>query len=196
MSTLTVRTLVLLGLLALAPAPRALPIVSIDTDLLTAGVQSTASVASGQSITVGVVATGVDPPGINGYDLALAFDATAVAGSGSTDGGFLLAPALAVLDLVLPGSVRRSAISLVPVVGATGDGLLATFSLSTLAAGDVALALSLVQLSGVGSTQALGLDDVRGATLRIAAPVSAPGTAVLVGAALLGLATARRRVRG
>ncbi len=133
------RLLALLTTLVLPASAGALPLVAVDADPLTAGVQPSASVSQGASFDVDLfVDLGAEP--LNGFQFTLEFDPTVLAALDVVDGGFLLDPVFEVEKQVGALSVSFAEATLLPA-GATGSGVLATLSFEALAAGSSALDL-------------------------------------------------------
>ena len=130
----------------------AVPLVSVDVDPATPGVQTTTSVTNGGSLTVDIVIGGVeDAAPLNGFEFDLLFNPSLLAATGVVEGGFLLDPVF-----VAPppgtqidnsaGSVEMAAATLLPI-GASGSGVLASIGFDTLAVGTSVLDLDNVLLS-------------------------------------------------
>jgi hypothetical protein len=130
--------LALLVVLVLPATALAIPLVSVDTDPSTGGVQSSLDFEVGDSFEVDILIEDVDD--LNGFQFTLEYDANVVTALDVTGGGFLPEPNL-VLDATL-GLVTVS-YSEVALFGATnsGSGVLATIGFEALELGTSGLVL-------------------------------------------------------
>jgi hypothetical protein len=187
------RTIRLWLLLSLLPSlAQALPVLAVDTDPSTPGIQGGAELLVGSPITVDIVISEVSEfETLSGYQFTLSFDASLVSATLVEDGGFL--PALVIGAPILPevpGQIGFGATSLASV-GASGTGILARVFLFGLAPGTTALDLSGIVLATVlepGVVEPIAFDPPQSGSLTV---VPEPGFAGLVAFAL-GLATATR----
>ena len=188
--------LILLG----APALGA-PLLAIDVDPATPGIQSERDVLLGDMFTADVVIIGVDAAEpLSGFELDLGFDPSVLAAVSAIDGDFLLPPVFnleSVIDNVV-GEVGFSSITL-DSTGASGDGVLATLGFSVLAAGVSMLDLSEVLLSAPFG-EPIEIGELTGATVRVEPQAGVPEpNAIAIFAlgcvAMVAAARRRRRVR-
>lgn len=186
------------ALLVLAAAPAAAtPLVAIDVDLDTAGIQSTRDVVLGERFEVGVSIRDVeatDP--LIGYEFELLFDGSVLTGLDAAPGGFLPPPSL-VLDKEIGSDFVRLAEATFAPTGASGAGLLARVALEASGLGLSTLELDPLILSGRFG-QAIAA-EIRAAEIRVvAAPVPEPGAALTfaLGTLLVGRRISRRRPPG
>lgn len=139
--------LLALGLSICASSAFALPTLSIDLDPGTPGVQSTATVTSGEMFSADIVIAGVDlfSP-LNGFELDVSFDSSVVSATAVASGGFLLPPSLVVQSLITATEVEFAEVTLFPA-GASGSGVLATISFDAVGSGTSLLDLHAVILA-------------------------------------------------
>ncbi len=180
--------------LAAAGAVIAAPIVSVDVDPLTLGIQSELQLVVGMPLTVDIVISGVDVANpLNAFAFDLDFAPLVLDPSGGVGGGFLLPTVLVIeSDLTAP-DVNISETTLGPL-GAVGSGILATISFTTIGVGSSVLDLNDVLLSapfGVPIVP-LSINDAMVSTVATAVPL--PPTLFLF-AAGIGLLGARLRKR-
>ena len=125
----------------------AAPIVSVDADTATPGIQSTSSVGGALSLSVDIVISGVEASSpLNGFELDLDFDPTLLSAVSVSDGGFLLAPTFVVQNTLGILSVEFAEVTLGPG-GAIGSGVLATVVFDVIGDGTSALDLNDVVLA-------------------------------------------------
>ena len=190
------RTYLTLCTLALAiGTAHAVPLVSVDLDPGTPGVQSTASVINGGSFTVDIVIEGVEAAApLNAFEFDLLFDNTLLAATSVAEGGFLLEPKIVLETLIdnTTGAVGLAAVTLLPA-GAEGGGVLGSIVFDTLAAGTSVLDLDNVLLSAPFGIpiEFAGLQD---GSIDITPSAAAPEplVPVLLGGGLLALAVQGR----
>ncbi len=72
----------------------ALPVVSMDMDTTTAGIQNSIDVTMGSSFEVGVWVSDVESPGIDTFEFDVDFDSSIVSATSVVDGGFLNGPVI------------------------------------------------------------------------------------------------------
>lgn len=189
------RSLLALSTLALGiSTAHALPVVSVDVDPGTPGVQSALSITSGSGFTVDIVIEGVEPAApLNGFEFDLFFDPGVLAATSIVEGDFLLDP---VFVAPFPGTVidnstglaAMAAVTLAPI-GDFGDGVLASISFDTLALGASALDLENVLLSApFGVPISFGGSQDGSVNIVPAAAAPEPLVPVLLGGGLLALA--------
>ncbi|WP_166165896.1 cohesin domain-containing protein [Pseudomaricurvus alcaniphilus] len=187
---------VLCPLLA-APAS-AIPILSVDADPSTAGIQAARSIEVGDSFSVDIWVSGLSPPpGLGGFDFTLLFDPSLVAATGVVSGGFFPVP-LVLLTSLAPGHVRYAEHFLLSAPPAI-EGLLATVSFDALSSGNNSF---IVDSSLTELTNPFAVELVFGsaaATITITNPnagtLPTPATGLLLVLGLLGLRLARRTTR-
>ena len=137
----------LVALMWIGAGARAAPILTIDVDPTTPGIQDTRVVAVDARFEVDILIAGVeatDP--LNGFELDLAFAPPVVGAAAIADGGFPLDPVLRVESSLEPASVGLAALT-VAATGASGSGVLARISFDALAPGTSPLELRDVILS-------------------------------------------------
>lgn len=137
-----------LAALALGAAPAsALPVVSVDVDPDTPGIQASRNVGPASSFEVDIVVDGIDTSTpLNGFEFDLLFDAAVLTATSVVDGGFLLAPVFVVQEDIGAVSVEFAEVTLGPF-GATGGGVLATVGFDAVGLGSSDLDLENVVLS-------------------------------------------------
>ncbi len=142
------RTLLLIPALVLAAgAARALPVVAVDLDPATTGVQDTLMVTDPAQFSVDIVISGVDAvTPLNAFELDLDFAPAVLRALSVSSGGFLLAPTIVVQNDVGTMSVGFAETTLLPA-GASGEGVLASVLFETVGGGTSALDLNDVILS-------------------------------------------------
>ena len=164
----------------LTSAARAIPVLSIDLDPTTAGIQDVLLVSPGGTFDIDIVISDVEADeAIQGFELDLTFSDAAIRALAITPGSFLSAPTVDLSPPLASSPVSITTLSLLPV-GATGSGLLATLTFEAIGAGlDTDLGLDDVVL-----TAPFGLRvpfETRGASVSVA-PIPEPGAALLFGA--------------
>lgn len=174
---------------ALSSRAVAAPLLAIDLDPATAGVQSSATIAVGSSVSLEIVISGVESAEpLNAFQLELAQDETVATALEATLGSFLLSPEV-LLHSVDPGRVGLAAVTLGP--GAVfGGGTLAAVTLEGSAVGTTGVTLENVLLS-----QPFGV-PIDGFTLQDAllTVVPEPATGSLALSGLVLLVVGRRRL--
>ncbi|MBR9910696.1 MAG: hypothetical protein GYB33_10150 [Gammaproteobacteria bacterium] len=194
----------------LAVPASAMPILSVDADPNTAGVQAARSVEVGDSFSVDIWVSGLSPPpGLEGFDFTLLFDSSLVAATGVVSGGFFPVPLVLVTSLA-PGGVRYAELALplpppaplpvpAPLTPPAIEGLLATVSFDALSSGNDSFTFDpfLTVLSGPFGFP-LTFDSAA-ATITITNPnagtLPTPATGLLLVLGLLGLRLARKTTR-
>jgi hypothetical protein len=174
-----------------AGSASAAPLLALDFDLLLPGVQSSASIAPGESLTVEIRISGVDAGApLNAFELDLGFDPAVASATSAAIGSFLVPTVLAIENAIGPNDVGLAAATLGPGA-AFGEGVLATVLFEGLAAGTSVLSLDDVILSSPFGAQIAGV-TLQGGTLHV---VPEPTTALLVGLGVAVLTFASRRAR-
>ena len=177
-----------------APNALALPVLSVDLDTSTAGIQNTRTIEVGETIDVDILIAGVESPGLNGFQFDAVYDGTNLANSSTALGDILPSPSFALSGaptttgvLIAGGSFSGS--------GAVGDGLLARITLQALANGTYGVDLGNVVLSAPFGVP-IAYESLDGGRLTVA-PASAvpePGAALLFAAGLATAAATRQRM--
>jgi len=176
----------------------AAPIVSIDADPLTPGIQSsfttTTGTTLGDSFTVDVVVTGVESSApLNAFEFDIDFDFTLMSPTGNTRGSFL--PSTIANPFVVEANFTAPdinfAMTTIGPFGAVGDGILGSFSFLAFNEGTSILDLNDVILSAPFGIP-IALDGINDATIIANAPggatsVPEPPILLLLGAGLMTL---------
>jgi hypothetical protein len=181
-----------IGVLLAAVPVQALPIVAIDVDPVSPGIQNTTTLAIGATLEASIVVLGVEAAEpLNAFELDVDF-ASAVLAALLADqvGSFLVAPVSQFENTIGVSEVELAALTLGPGA-AFGDGLLAVVSFQALAPGSTAVALGDVVLSQPFGVPIAGV-VLEGAVVTV---VPEPGTGVLVFLGAVLLASHRRDVR-
>lgn len=192
-----------LSISLLSVPAQALPIVSVDVDPGTPGIQSTRNVAPLSSFSVDIVVEGIEPlTPLNGFVFTLDFNSAAVGATGVADGGFLLPPAFSPQNDINPNSVTFAEATL-GIGAVSGGGILATVTFDAVAVGFSFLNLNNVILTGPplvfpipGDIILLQTTNDGSVTVGDPQVIPVPGAALLFGTGLVGLAFFRRRRRG
>jgi len=128
-------------------AAQAAPIVAVDTDPGTPGVQSSSDLFDIASFSVDIVISGVEASApLQGFEFDLDFDPVLLVAVSVVDGGFLLAPTFVVQNDIGVMSVEFAELTLLPA-GASGSGVLATIGFDVIGDGTSALDLNDVVLA-------------------------------------------------
>lgn len=140
------------ALFAVSGIINAAPIVAVDVDPLSPGIQTIAVLASGSSLTFDIVVTGVDASAsLSAFEFDLNLDFSVLNPTNVTDGGFLSGSVFPVeADLITP-DVNFSETSL-GGTGASGSGILARVTVDALSIGPSILDLNNVILSAAFGT--------------------------------------------
>jgi hypothetical protein len=167
---------------ALSGRAVAAPLLAIDLDPATAGVQSNATIGVGSSLSLEIVISGVESvEPLNAFQLELAHDETVAMVLSATLGSFLLSPEV-LLDSVVPGRVGLAVVTLGP--GAVfGSGTLAAVTLQGSGVGTTGLTLENVLLSQPFGFPIDGF-ALQGALLTVV-PEPATGSLALLGLIML-----------
>lgn len=184
------------ALLFTASTVLASPVVSVDVDPSTAGIQSVLDVQNGDSFFVDIVISGVESLSpLNAFQFNLGFDPAVLTAVSITDGGFLLEPVFPVAESIDNGAgdVLFALVTLGPI-GASGDGILASLVFSASAAGASVLDLNTVLLSEPFG-QPIQVERVDDGNVNVAVGgfVSEPHTMAVLTLGLVGLAAFGRR---
>ena len=174
----------------------AVPVLAIDTDPGTDGIQSERTVTLGSALSIDVLVFDVDAADpLNAFEFEVDLDALVATATGVVDGGFLGGPVFPLQEIVTPGSVFFSGVTLGPT-GVAGAGILARIDLSAVGLGTTSLVLDRVILSAPGGREILA-PGLQNGVLNVVAPVSPipePGAglafALGLGALALGLRAA------
>lgn len=170
-----------------APVAGAVPLLSIDADPATPGIQSSHTVAVGALVGVDLVVSGIDAGSpLQAFELDLAFDASRLSALTATPGDFLLPVLFVGRNEIGPSSIGLTVASLGG--GAAGGGVIAHLQFQVTAGGAAFLALQNVLLSAPFG-EAIPGTLLEEATL-VAVPE--PGTATLLLAGLLAFCVGRR----
>jgi hypothetical protein len=112
---------------------QAAPIVAVDTDPGTPGIQSSSELFGVASFSVDIVISGVDAGApLNGFEFDVHFDPSLLLAVSVLDGGFLLDPIFVVQNDIGSMSVEFAEVTLLPA-GASGSGVLATIVFEVIA---------------------------------------------------------------
>ncbi|MEE8428345.1 MAG: cohesin domain-containing protein [Gammaproteobacteria bacterium] len=170
----------------------AAPVISVDVDPLTFGIQSELRLVVGMPLTVDIVISGVDVASpLNAFGFDLDFAPLLLDPSGGVGGGFLL-PTVLVIESDLTAPDVNFAESTLGPLGATGSGILATIHFDTLGVGTSVLDLNDVLLSAPFGVPIIpvSINDAMVTTMATAVPL--PPTLFLF-ASGIGLLGARLR---
>jgi hypothetical protein len=163
--------------LALPATALAVPLVSVDADPATPGVQASAEVVLGATFEVDILVADVGPEELFGFQLTLLYDPAVLGALAVVDGGVLPAPLFELDQTLGVGRVSFSEISLAEA-GVTGGGVLATLAFQALAVGDSALQL----LESSDPAETLILSGLLGVSALCGAPGSDPACEIANGA--------------
>ncbi len=188
-------TIALLFLLVGGTTASALPIISVDMDPTTAGIQSSLIVTPTTTFDVDVIITGVDATSpLNGFEFDLDFDSAVLSATSVVDGGFLLAPAIVLQNDVTPPDVMFAAVTLLPA-GAVGSGILASITFDAIGIGSSVLDLNDAILAAPFGIP-IPLDGINDGTINVAAAsVPEPTAGLLLALGLIALLACSRRRR-
>lgn len=181
----------LLALLLCASSAGADPMIALDLDPVTMGIQSTISVTPGAQFTIDVVITDVDAANpLNGFTFDLAYNPAILMADAVVAGGFLL-PTVFVseMDLTAP-DVNFTATTLGPS-GASGSGVLSSLTFTAKSTGFSQLSMNDVAISNP-SGQAIALAGISGGGVTV---TPEPATVLLLATGVFTLAVLSRRQR-
>ena len=165
-----------------------LPAATVKVDAVPGGtVDAAAVVTRGSAFAVDILVSGAAD--LAGFQFDLTFDPAILTATGIVAAGVFDPETFQIASTIGSGSLSFAEMTLGSSLNILSDTLIATLSFSALAAGNTALALSNVILSD-GPGDAIGPLSLTGATVNVAA-APLPGTALLLGAGLLGLACRR-----
>jgi hypothetical protein len=178
---------------ALGTWSEAAPIISVDLDAATPGIQSNLEGDTGALIDAAVAINTVDAVApLNAFDFDLTYDGQ-LAAQALANGDFLLSPTVVVISDVIPPDVNLAVSTLLPT-GAVGDGVLAEVTFQALSAGVALLELSRVALAApFGIPIAVGAINNAEVAVRQA---PAPASVLLISVGLGALASIRRHRQG
>ncbi len=201
------KAMIRLGFLALALAPlsaRSAPLLAIDVDPATPGVQSSIDLAPGAVFGVDILISGVDAASsVNGFEFDLDFASSVLSATSVTDGGFLLAPLFAFETNLAAPDVNFAEVTL-GSGGAVGSGVLARIVFEAVGLGTSALTLNDVILSHVvrpGVAMAIPIEGISNASVTVrpaggqAVPETGGALLFAVGFTIAGFAIRRSRRR-
>ena len=162
----------------------AIPMLAVDVDPGTPGVQSFAQISLGGTLQIDLVIQDVEAAApLNAFELDVVFDPTGLAGVGVSLGTFLTAPTLAIEETATASSLLLAATT-IGSAAASGNGILGTGEIDTLAIGTF-----LIDLDNVILAQPFGVPigsfDLSGASVQV---VPEPSTILLVAFGLAILA--------
>jgi len=186
-------------LLLPAALARAAPVVAVDADPSTPGVQTTVTVPQGLPFDVDVVVSGVEAPqSVRYFEFQLSFDPLLLTPVAAVNGGFLPDEDLFFFDATLGASTVSVSAGLVGIdSGVRGSGTLARLTFAAAAPGSSPLDLHDVELRAPLSPLPLplgGVEDGSATVTPAAAPVpslSLRSAGLLAIGLGLALATAR-----
>lgn len=183
------------GVVLGAGVARGAPVVSVDVDPGTAGVQGALSIGTPSQFRIDIAIQGVEASQpLNAFEFDLDFDPQVTKAISVSDGGFLLNPVFQLQNNVGSLTVEFAEVSLVPG-GAVGDGVLASILFETTGEGTSALDLNDVILSapfGIPIPTAATRD---GRVAVAVSPIPEPSAALLflIGGTITGRAIVRHR---
>lgn len=170
----------------------AAPVVSVDVDPFTPGVQSDIQLLVGMPLTVDIVISGVDPASpLNAFAFDLDFPPLLLNPTGGVGGGFLLPTVLPIESELTAPDVNFAESTLGPL-GAVGSGILATISFDTFGVGTGTLDLNDVLLSAPFGVPIVPISINDAMVTTMAAAVPLPPTLFLF-ASGIGVLAARPR---
>lgn len=172
-----------------AGAVQASPIVSVDTDPSTAGIQSASDLSDVTSFSIDIVISDVDPTApLNAFEFDLDFDPALLMAVSVIDGGFLLDPIFVVQSNTGIMSVEFAEVTLLPA-GASGSGILATIAFDVIGDGTSVLDLNDVVLSAPFGVQIATAGIFDGTVSVGGNPIPEPSAALLFGIGLVCVAS-------
>lgn len=181
----------LAALLLAGSAASGAPLLSVDLDPESPGVQANAVLERDSTLTLAIVVSDVEAAEpLHGFELELVFSAAVAAPVSAELGDFLVAPFLTLENAFAPGAVGLAAVTLGPGA-AFGDGTLALLTLEAIGVGTTALSPTEVLLSRPGGVAIPGV-LLADASVMV---VPEPAPALLIALGLFGSA-ANARLRG
>lgn len=178
-----------------ASTAHAIPMLDLDVDTSTAGIQTDRTVSIGTIFEVEIRITGVT--GLFAYNIDVTHNDTVLDATGVTEGPFLSSNGDSTFfagdDSTNPVNALSTLLSV--STGVSGDGVLFTIQYSALAAGISSLQFTFTDLADDTQPEPNPIEvQVNGARIRVqAAPL--PSTLLLLGAGLAAIAGLRRRHR-
>ena len=192
-----VTAIALLAALSFSKTGVAAPIVSVDMDPTTAGVQSSVTVQQGEIFSVDIFISGVEATSpLNTFNLTLSGYRALVTALSASLGPFLPSPNVSIGPFFAGSFARIGGLGLGPTAAASGDGILASISFSADVVGTSGLQLSNVELSqpfGIAITDFSLLNGsvtIESGPSQLSAP---PALALLLLGGLATWVAARRR---
>jgi hypothetical protein len=130
-----------------ASTASAVPIVSVDADPVTPGIQDTRTVAAGEIFDVDVVIAGIEESAaLHAYELDVAYDPAVLTGLALVDAGFLGSSTFTLESDILPPDFNFAQ-TIVGQTGVVADGVLLTLRFQAGHSGESLLDLNDVLLS-------------------------------------------------
>ncbi len=166
----------------LSASADAAPLVSVDVDPDTDGVQSARTVALGSLVEIEILISDVEvAEPLHAFELDLVFDPAIVLSLSVADGGFLASPSVVVESDIGPPDVNY-ALTRLGTAGVAGAGRLVSIELEANAIGTTPLELSMVLLSAPDGMPITGFSLANGSLTVV--PEPAPGALLLLACAL------------
>jgi len=179
-----------LGVLLAGRVAQALPMLSVDVDPATSGIQTSITVVVGSTFSVDVRVD--DVSGLFAYDIDVDHNPAVLDATNVTEGPFLASGGTTFFspdDSSNPVNVVATLLSV--VTGVSGSGVLYSIEYSALAPGVSTLEFTLADLADDQQTTIeVGLS---GASVTVVERVPVPSTLLMLGIGVAGLVAARRR---